>query len=148
MIVKSMLLLTALVAFALGPAVASDHQCAASTMKGHYAFSGSGLDMVRHAGSPAHKRVFVPVLFFGTVTFSGDGMLSGKFTARGNGHREDAAPFKGAYVVNANCTGSLAVIENDGHESHFSMTINDSAREILAMQTDASAKRPFLIKKQ
>jgi len=148
MIVKNILLLTALIALALGSAVASDHQCAASTMKGGYAFSGSGLDMVRHAGSPAHKQVFVPVLFFGTVTFGGDGMLTGKFTARGNGHREDAAPFKGAYVVSTNCTGSLAVIENDGHESHFSMTISDSGREILAMQTDGGAERPFLLKKK
>jgi len=147
MIAKRMLLLATLIALGLIPPLAAD-QCGTGTMKGVYAFSGSGLDVVRKAGNPSSGQIFAPVLFFGTARFGGDGLLSGAFTASGNGHRENAAPFKGAYVVNADCTGSLAVIENDGHESHFSMTISDSGKEILAMQTDAGAERPFLIKKQ
>jgi hypothetical protein len=74
--------------------------------------------------------------------------LSGWFTANGNGHEENAEPFKGAYVVNPNCTGFLAVTENNGHESHFSMTISQGGKQILAMQTDPGADRPFLIKRQ
>lgn len=148
MIAKKILGLAVLTMIGVAPALGADAQCAATTMKGAYGFSGSGLDTVHKSGSPSSGPAFAPVFFFGTVTFAGDGTLSGRFTANGNGHKENAEPFKGAYVVNANCTGSLAVTENNGHESHFSMTISQGGKEILAMQTDPGAERPFLIKRQ
>ena len=56
--------------------------------------------------------------------------------------------FTGAYVVNADCTGLVAVTEKDGHESHFTVTITDGGRELLAMQTDDGSARTFVAKKQ
>ena len=148
MIAKRILWLATLTMMGVAPALGAGLPCTAATMKGAYGFSGSGLDTVHKSGSPSSGPAFAPVLFFGAVTFAGDGTLSGWFTANGNGHKENVAPFKGAYVVNANCTGSLAVIESDGHESHFSMTISHGGKEILAMQTGPGAERPFLIKRQ
>ena len=75
-------------------------------------------------------------------------MVSGSFTAKGNGHQEKADPFTGAYVVNADCTGLVAVTEKDGHESHFTVTITDGGKELLAMQTDDGSARTFVARKQ
>ena len=149
MIAKRIVLLVTVIVIGLAPALRADNTCAAATMTGAYGFSGGGLDIVVHkSGSAAASQTLAPVAFVGTVSFAGDGMLSGSFTASGNGHKEIAAPFKGAYVVNADCTGSIAIVETKGQEAHFSMTITDSGKEILAMQTDPGAERTFVIKKQ
>ena len=69
-------------------------------MNGAYGFSGNGLDIVHKSGSQGGSQAFVPVAFIGTLSFTEDGMLSGSFTATGNGHQENGVLFKGAYVVN------------------------------------------------
>ena len=146
MIAKRIVLLVTVTVIGLVPALRADTPCAAATMTGAYGFSGSGLDVVHKSGSPAASQTLAPVAFVGAVSFTGDGMLSGSFTATGNGHKEIAAPFKGAYVVNADCTGSIAIVENGGQEAHFSMTITNSGKEILAMQTDPGTERTFVVK--
>ena len=150
MIAKRIVLLVTLTVIVTGlvPTLRADNTCAAATMTGAYGFSGNGLDVVHKSGSPSANQTLAPVTFVGTLSFTGDGMLSGSFTATGNGHKEIAAPFKGAYVVNADCTGSIAIVENGGQEAHFSMTITDSGKEILAMQTDPGAERTFVVKKR
>jgi len=146
MFAKKILLLV--IAIGIVPALRADNTCTAATIKGAYGFSGTGLDMVHGSGSQSSRQAFAPVTFLGTLSFTGDGMLSGSFTANGNGHQESAAPLTGAYVVNADCTGSIVVAENDGHESHFAMTIADAGKEVLAIQTDAGLARTFTVKKQ
>jgi hypothetical protein len=148
MIAKKVVLLITLIVIALAPALRADNNCAATTINGVYGFSGNGLDIVHKSGTQPGSQAFAPVAFVGTLSFTGDGVLSGSFTANGNGHQENGAPFKGAYVVNADCTGSIAVIENDGHESHFAVTITDSGKEVLAIQTDPGAARTFVVRKQ
>jgi hypothetical protein len=149
MIAKRIVLLITLTVIGLAPALRADNNCAATTMTGAYGFSGSGLDIVVHkSGTPTASQTVAPVAFVGTVSFAGDGMLSGSFTATGNGHQEVAAPFKGAYVVNADCTGSISMVEDNGAESHFAVTITAGGNEILAIQTDAGAARTFVIRKQ
>ena len=148
MIAKRIVLLATVIVIGLAPTLRADNPCAAATMAGAYGFSGSGLDIVHKSGSPSASQTLAPVAFVGTVSFTGDGMLSGSFTANGNGHKEVAAPFKGAYVVNADCTGSIAIVEKNGQEAHFSMTITDSGKEILAMQSDPGAERTFVVRKQ
>ena len=149
MIAKRLVLLFTLIMIGLAPALRADNSCAATTMNGAYGFSGNGLDIVVHkSGSQTGNQALAPVAFVGTLAFAGDGMVSGSFTATGNGHRESGVPFKGAYVVNADCTGSIAVVENNGAESHFAVTITDSGNEILAIQTDPGAARTFVIRKQ
>ena len=149
MIAKRIVLLITVIMIGLAPALRADTPCAAATVTGAYGFSGSGLDIVVHkSGSPSASQTLAPVTFVGTLSFTGDGMLSGSFTASGNGHKEIAAPFKGAYVVNADCTGSISIVENNGQESHFSVTITDSGKEILANQIDPGAERTFVVKKQ
>jgi len=154
MTAKRILLLV--IALGIVPALRADNTCTAATIKGAYGFSGSGLEMVHaspallssKSGSQLGRQAFAPVTFVGALSFTGDGMLSGSFTANGNGHQESAAPFTGAYVVNADCTGSIVVAENDGQESHFAMTIADAGKEVLAIQTDAGLARTFMVKKQ
>jgi len=149
MIAKRSALLVTVIVIALAPTLRADNPCAAATMTGAYGLSGSGFDIVVHKpGSPSAGQTLAAVAFVGTLSFSGDGMLSGSFTATGNGHKEIAAPFKGAYVVNADCTGSIAIVEKNGQEAHFSMTITDRGKEILAMQTDPGAERTFVVRKQ
>lgn len=148
MIARRIVLLVTLIVIGFAPTLRADNTCAASTVTGAYGFSGSGLDIVHKSGSPSASQTIAPVVFVGTLSFTGDGMLSGSFTASGNGHKEIAAPIKGAYVVNADCTGSIAIVENKGQEAHFSMTITDSGKEILAMQIDPGAERTFIVRKQ
>jgi len=147
-ITKRLVVLFTLIVIGLAPALRADNGCAANTMNGAYGFSGSGVDIVHKSGSPAGSQALAPVAFVGTLSFAGDGMVSGSFTATGNGHQENGVAFKGAYVVNADCTGSIAVVENNGAESHFALTITDSGNEILAIQTDPGAARTFVIRKQ
>lgn len=148
MIGKRIVLLVTVMVIGLAPALRAGNTCAAAAMTGAYGFSGSGLDVVHKSGTPAASQTLAPVAFVGTLSFTGDGMLSGSFTASGNGHKEIAAAFKGAYVVNADCTGSIAIVENGGQEAHFSMAITDGGKEILAMQTDPGTERTFVVKKQ
>jgi hypothetical protein len=149
MIAKRIVLSISLIVIGLAPALRADSNCAATTVTGAYGFSGSGLDIVVHkSGSATGSQTVAPVAFVGTVSFAADGMLSGSFTATGNGHQEIGTPFKGAYVVNADCTGSIAMVEDNGAESHFSVTITSGGNEILAIQTDPGAARNFVIRKQ
>jgi hypothetical protein len=141
MTVKRFVLLIILIVIGLAPALRADNSCAATTVNGAYGFSGSGLDIVHKSASQTGSQVLAPVAVVGTLSFAGKGMLSGSFTATGNGHQENGVPFKGAYVVNPDCTGSIAVVEDNGAESHFAVTITDSGNEILAIQTDPGAAR-------
>lgn len=155
MTAKTNFLLIALFATCLVPAVRAENACTAASINGVYGFSGNGFDAVHKSAAATAKSAtqaatpsFAPVAFVGTLSFTGDGMVSGSFTANGNGHQEKADPFTGAYVVNADCTGLVAVTEKDGHESHFTVTITDGGRELLAMQTDDGSARTFVARKQ
>jgi hypothetical protein len=147
-IAKRFLLLINLIVIGLAPVLRADPGCAATTMSGAYGFSGNGFEIVHKSGSQTASQAFAPVAFVGTLSFAGDGMLSGSFTASGNGHKETGVPFKGAYVVNADCTGSIVMVEDNGVESHFAVTITDSGTEIMAIQTDAGTSRTFVLRKQ
>jgi len=156
MIAKRISLLAILVVMGLVPVLRADNKCSAATMNGAYGFSGNGFEIVRQpvsrSGGKSNGRLssqsFSPVVFVGTLAFSVDETLSGSFTANGNGHQDTAVPFAGAYVVNADCTGMVAVTEKDGRESHFALTITDGGKEVLAIQTDAGAERTFVLRKQ
>ena len=152
---KTNFLLIVLFATCLVPALRADNGCTAATINGAYGFSGSGFEAVHESAARTAKSAsqaatsgFAPVTFVGTLSFTGDGMVSGSFTANGNGHQEKADPFSGAYVVNADCTGLVAVTEKDGHESHFTVTITDGGKEVLAIETDDGSARTFNAKKQ
>ena len=155
MTAKTNFLLITLFATSLVPALNADNGCTAATINGAYGFSGSGFETVHGSAAATAKSAsqaatpgFAPVTFVGTLSFAGDGMVSGSFTGNGNGHQEKADPFTGAYVINADCTGLVAVTEKDGHESHFTVTITDGGKELLAMQTDDGSARTFVAKKQ
>lgn len=156
MIAKRISLLAILIVTGLVPVLRGDSPCTAANVNGGYGFSGNGFDVVREPASRSASKSnsrssgqpFGPVVFVGTLSFSGDGTLSGSFTANGNGHQETAVPFTGAYVVNADCTGMVAVTEKDGRESHYAVTITDGGKELLAIETDAGAERTFVLRKQ
>jgi hypothetical protein len=155
MTAKTNFLLIALFATSLVPALRAENDCTAATVSGGYGFSGNGFEAVHKSAAATAKSAsqaatpgFAPVTFVGLLSFTGDGMVSGSFTANGNGHQEKADPFTGAYVVNADCTGLVAVTEKDGHESHFTVTITDGGKELLAMQTDDGSARTFVARKQ
>ena len=155
MTAKTNILLIALFASCLVPAVRAENDCGAQTIIGAYGFSGSGFEAVHKSAAATAKSAsqavtsgFAPVTFVGTLSFTGDGMVSGSFTANGNGHQEKADPFTGAYVVNADCTGLVAVTEKDGHESHFTVTLTDGGKQLLAIQTDDGSTRTFVARKQ
>ena len=155
MTAKTNFLLIALFATSLVPALRAENECTAATISGGYGFSGNGFEAVHKSAAATAKSAsqaatpgFAPVAFVGTLSFIGDGMVSGSFTANGSGHQEKADPFTGAYVVNADCTGVVALTEKDGHESHFAVTITDGGKDLLAMQTDDGSARTFVAKKQ
>ena len=51
--------------------------------------------------------------------------------------------------VGADATrGSVAVIERNGYESHFEMTIANGGSEVLAIQTNSGKHRIFIVQKQ
>ena len=99
MTAKTNFLLIALFATSLVPALRSENACTARTINGVYGFSGNGFDAVQSAAATATAKSaaataksatqaatpsFAPVAFVGTLSFTGDGMVSGSFTANGN----------------------------------------------------------------
>lgn len=144
MIAKRIALVCMLFAFGLTSVVWADNGCKTAILSGAYGFSGTGIDVVRKS---ANALGVVPITFVGDISFSGDGLLSGSYTADANGRIKHSVPFTGAYVVNSDCTGSVAVLEKSRDESHFEMVILNNKREVRAMQTDRGTQRTSVLQK-
>jgi hypothetical protein len=123
--------------------VVRDPGCTAATLQGSYAYSRTGIFI---AEGPAAAN--------GVVIFDGQGNLAGADTSSVNGVITQRA-FKGAYDVEADCTGTAKFELTDGELVTLALQIVSARGEVQFIQTDAgtvvtgSARQmtvPFLAK--
>ena len=118
-------LLTLAAAVTLVPALhAHDRECTATTVKGKYGFTFSGLQF---------QNVPVPWQGVGLMTFDGAGNASGTFTFSLNGQIA-SSPYTGTYTVNPDCTGSVTGASPIGGDDATFVIVGGGA-EIFAVDT-------------
>ncbi|MDQ1407140.1 MAG: hypothetical protein QOG55_2769 [Acidobacteriaceae bacterium] len=104
-------------------------ECAASTIKGTYAFTIHG-EILTPGG---------PVLVDGIAktTFDGDGELTQVSAVAINGNIPLVwSPSTGAYTVNSDCTGTMTQISTDQRTLHFAIIVSQSGNHIHTVVTD------------
>jgi hypothetical protein len=132
-----------LAALALGMtpiAQAADKGCNAGSLKGSYAYSGTGTIV-----SPA--EIAGPLVNVMVETFDGAGNLTATGMLTQNG---SAAPVtaKGTYTVNNDCTGSMTVHYSLGFDSTFYFVMDDSLSELQIICLDAGVELAAVAKLQ
>jgi hypothetical protein len=133
--------LTAL-AMAIAPAAkAADKGCSNASLKGTFAFRGTGSHMLPD-GVHLLDVVFVQ-------TFDGNGALTATGVQSDNGKILQVTQ-TGTYTVNPDCTGTETVMLSLGFTVHFFFVIVDSGNELTVISTDPNnlsgvARRQFPI---
>jgi hypothetical protein len=120
----------ALFAFGLSPAALADNKgCSNITVKGTYAFTGTGSFV-----SPA--ALAGPFAEVGTQSFDGRGGTTYAATLSQNGNIVSVAA-TGTYTVNPDCTGTMTVqVAPFGVTVHLFFAINDAGNEFRAIETE------------
>jgi hypothetical protein len=109
-----------------GSSVGSGTGCSNSSVSGGY-----GLVLAGTADSVGAVAVA------GQFTADGKGNLSGSASGSDNGTIYTDVPISGTYSVKSGCTGTFA-ISVDSYQANFSMTIVNSRKEILLIETDST----------
>jgi hypothetical protein len=126
----SLLLLTALcIAWPTALWAAGDeHECTVATLHGSFAFTFTG---TAHTADGPSQRAGI-----GRFVFDGAGNLVGTNTTNADGAvlRRTSV---GTYTVDADCTGSIAVIFTDGPggQATFDVVIDDDGKEYRTVTT-------------
>jgi hypothetical protein len=111
--------------------------CSVSTLKGNYAVTFSGFQVVDNTSQPFYGE--------GLVTFDGAGNLSGSLNFSLNGVPSLNQPYTATYTVNPDCTG-IATGTNGSDSLAF--VILDDGSEILATDISAPDTINSVFKKQ
>ncbi len=121
----------ALVAFGLSPAALADNKgCSNITVKGTYAFTGTGSFVLPAALAGPFAEV-------GTQTFDGRGATTYAATLSQNGNIVPVTA-TGTYTVNADCTGTMTVLVAPFSATvHIFFVIENAGSEFRAIETDA-----------
>jgi hypothetical protein len=120
---------------ALAPSLASAQQeCSASSLKGAYAFGGSGFNTM-----PGPPAVLTASNQVGVATFDGAGKLNIVLTGVSSfGVTPPFTPVSGTYTVNPDCTGLIALKFSDAYTSHAAFALGGSGKTIYAIVLDAA----------
>ena len=119
----------AALAIGLAPiASADDKGCSNATLKGTFAYTGTGFNV----SPPASAGPFAEV---GTQTFDGKGATSTTFTASANGNIFQVT-LAGTYTVNPDCTGTFSLAAPAiGITIPIFFVIGDGGNEFQALET-------------
>jgi hypothetical protein len=120
----------ALLAFGLSPAALADNKgCSNTTVKGTFAFTGTGFFV-----SPA--ALAGPFAEVGTQSFDGLGGTTYAATLSQNGNIVPVTA-KGTYTVNHDCTGTMTVLVAPfGATVHIFFVIEHAGGEFRAIETE------------
>jgi hypothetical protein len=133
--------IAALVLSMVPAAKAADKGCSNASIKGTYAFKGTGSHF------PPTGAALLDVVF--AQTFDGNGALTATGIQSDNGNILQLTQ-TGTYTVNPDCTGTYtALVSPLGFTVHFFFVIADSGSELIVISTDAhtvlagTARRQF-----
>jgi hypothetical protein len=121
----------ALVALAMivAPAArADDKGCSVASLKGTFAYTGTGFNV-------AANGVAAPFAEVGVQTFDGAGSTTTTFSASANGNLFQIS-FSGTYTVNSDCTGTMTLLTPAPNPTiTLFFTIADNLNEFQAIET-------------
>jgi hypothetical protein len=122
-----------LLAFSLSPAALADNKgCSNASLKGTFAFTGTGFFV-------APPALAGPLAEVGTQNFDGRGATTYTATLSQNGNIVPVTA-TGTYTVNPDCTGTMTVqVAPFGITLHISFAIANSGNEFHAIETEAGA---------
>ena len=136
--------IAAVTALALGlapTAKADDKGCSNGTLRGTYAQTGMGVI----TAPPDQAGPFANV---GTLTFDGNGGLTGTLVVSSNGTSSPATE-TGTYTVNPDCTGTLTIQAFPGGlKSQLFFVIDDTENELLLICTDSGVVLTGIARRQ
>ena len=104
--------------------------CSLATLKGRYIFAYDGFNV---SGPSAADRV--PFAAAGHETYSGDGAVSGFSTTSTNGV-VSAAAYSGTYTLEADCSGTTALRDENGVTSHYGIVVQQNGLVVGYAGTD------------
>jgi|SRR6516162_9015867 hypothetical protein len=122
---------------------ADDHRgCSNRTLEGSFGFTSSG------ALIAAPPPISGPFGEIGLQTFDGQGNTEAAATLSANGNIARVT-VQGAYVVNADCTGSMTLVVSPfGSTINLDFVIDDNGREVRAIVTGTGAVETRVYRKQ
>jgi hypothetical protein len=136
----TMAAVTALALALASTAKADNKGCSNATLRGSYAQTGSGVI----TAPPDQAGPFANV---GTLTFDGNGGLTGALVVSSNGSSSQATE-TGTYTVNSDCTGTYTVqIAPFGITSQASFAIDTNGDELEIIVTDPGSVITCVAKK-
>jgi len=100
-------------------AYSATHECSASTLQGHYVFTGQGIN-----------------LHYGAFDFDGRGNVSGKQTSVRNKVAKREV-LQGTYTLDAGCAGTMMFDGQLGGTAHWDLFVTDDSRKGNMIRTDS-----------
>jgi hypothetical protein len=134
----------AAVLVALTGVTAVHAQCTNATLTGNYGVIWSGFT----APGKAQKGNEVPWAGAGVVTFDGAGNFSTSYSGAVNGSVFTGSTAEGTYVVNSDCTGSLAFTSGAGAGFTANSVIIGGGAEVFAACTNPGSTLALDLKRQ
>ena len=123
---------TAVAAFALAIAPcakAEDKGCTNNTLRGTYAYTGTGTAV-------APPQIAGPVAEVGTQTFNGGGSTTVTATLSVNGNFMQLNNITGTYTVSSDCTGTMALQLAPNFTLHLFFVIDSGGDGFQAIETE------------
>lgn len=122
-----------------------DKECSNATLQGTFGYSSTGALLDSYVPPPFAG----PFAEVGKQTFDGKGKTEATATLSSNGNINQAVAINGTYVVNSDCTGSMALnIPAFGATVHADFVIDDNGAEIRAIVTESGVIESRVYKKQ
>ena len=118
----------------------STPKCAANSIVGTYGVQTTGFSDFVPGPVPSRIGDFVPIASVGLITFTSNGTTGGNETANVGGF---VFPFSstGAYVINADCTGTLTrSLSIGGAAEVLHLVIVQGGAKILVMSTQPGGR--------
>jgi hypothetical protein len=116
---------------------AAQDQCSSQTLKGGYGFSVTG----------TNTELNVQFAIMGRFLADGAGHFTGKATQSVAGH-VDHTTFQGAYIVNADCSGTALFQFQSGVSATLDFVLAKEGTEVYIMDADNGTIETGTAKKQ
>jgi hypothetical protein len=121
-----------------------DKECSNATLQGTFGYSSTGTLLPSYVPRPFAG----PFAEVGRQTFNGNGHTDATATLSSNGNISKVT-IEGTYVVNPDCTGSMALnVIEFGVTVHADFVIDDGGAELRAIVTEAGVVESRVYKKQ
>ena len=125
---RTLLLIASLCSVSTAAVAADEHECSESTLRGTFGFTFTGT--ARTPNGPSQRGGI------GRYVMDGQGNLVGAITSNADGVVL-RRPLVGTYIVEADCTGSIAIDFTDALDGHatFDMVVDDDGNEFRTVST-------------